>query len=94
MRVLFKHALKASLIPVLSLMGPLTASLLTGSFIVELMFQIPGMGKHFVAGILNRDYPLVMGITLTYGVMLLTLNLLVDLAYGWADPRVRPGARS
>lgn len=88
-RVLFKHALRNSLVPVITLAGPLVASLITGSFIVELIFQIPGMGKYFVSGILNRDYPLAMGMTLTYGVILLSCNLLVDLSCGWMDPRMR-----
>lgn len=88
-RVLLKHALKNSLIPVITLLGPLTANLLTGSFLVETVFQIPGLGKHFVSAVLNRDYPLVMGMTLTYGALLLTCNLGVDLLYGWIDPRIR-----
>ena len=88
-RVLFVHGLRASLIPVVTLLGPIVAALVTGSFVVELIFQIPGLGKHFVGAIVNRDYPLAMGLTLTYGTILLTSNLLVDLAYGWLDPRVR-----
>lgn len=88
-KVLFKHALRNSLIPVLTLLGPLAANLITGSFIVEVIFQIPGMGKHFVSAVLNRDYPLVMGVTLFYGAVLIASNLLVDLAYGWIDPRIR-----
>lgn len=87
--VLFKHALRNSLIPVITLLGPLAANLITGSFVVEMVFQIPGLGKHFVSSILNRDYPLVMGLTVTYGIFLLTCNLAVDIAYGWIDPRMR-----
>lgn len=89
MSVIFKHALKNSLIPVLTTLGPLSANLVTGSFLVEIVFQIPGMGKHFVAAVINRDYPLVMGVTLVYGAILVISNLLVDLAYAWADPRIR-----
>lgn len=89
--VIFKHALKNSLIPVVTVIGPLAAALVTGSFLVEIVFQIPGMGKHFVQAVTNRDYPLVMGVTLTYGVLLVASNLLVDLLYGWADPRIRLG---
>ncbi len=87
--ILLKHALKNSLIPVITLMAPIAAALLTGSFIVETIFQIPGLGKHFVQGILNRDYPLVMGVSFAFGVILLSCQLLVDLAYGWIDPRIR-----
>jgi oligopeptide transport system permease protein len=88
-RVIFKHALRNSLIPVLTMLGPLAAGLVTGSFVVETVFQIPGMGRFFVQGVLNRDYPLVMGITLVYGAILIASNLLTDLMYGWADPRIR-----
>ena len=88
-RVVFKHVLRNSLIPVMALFGPLVAGLITGSFVVEVIFQLPGMGKHFVAAVLNRDYPLVMGVTLVYGALLLVSNLAVDLAYAWADPRIR-----
>ena len=88
-RVLFKHVLRNSLIPVLALLGPLAANLITGSFVIETVFQLPGLGKHFVTAILNRDYPLVMGMTLTYGVTLLSANLAFDLLTGAVDPRVR-----
>ena len=88
-RVLFKHALRNSLLPVLALLGPLAAHLITGSFLVETAFQLPGLGKHFVTAVLNRDYPLVLGVTLVYGAVLLAGNLLVDLLSAWADPRLR-----
>jgi oligopeptide transport system permease protein len=88
-KVILKHAMKNSLLPVVSLLGPIAANLLTGSFIVEVIFQIPGMGKYFVQAVLNRDYPLVMGVTLTYGVILILSNLVADLLYGSIDPRVR-----
>lgn len=87
--VLFKHALKNSLIPVVTVLGPIGASLVTGSFLVEVVFQIPGIGRHFVQAVLNRDYPLVMGVSLLYGVILLLANLSVDVLYGWIDPRIR-----
>ncbi len=87
--VVFKHALRNSLIPVITLMGPITANLITGSFLVEIVFQIPGLGRHFVSAMLNRDYPLVMGVTLFFGVILIFSNLAVDLTYGLIDPRVR-----
>jgi len=88
-QVIFKHALKNSLIPVISLLGPIAANLVTGSFLVESVFQIPGIGKYFVQAVINRDYPLVMGITLVYGVILLSSNLMTDLLSAWADPRIR-----
>ena len=88
-KIIFKHALKNSLIPLLGTIGPLAANLVTGSFLVELIFQVPGMGKYFVHAVLNRDYPLVMGVTLTYGSILILTQLLVDVAYAWADPRIR-----
>lgn len=88
-RVVFKHALRNSLIPVLTFLGPLAANLVTGSFLVEHIFQIPGMGNHFVSAFLNRDYSLVMGVTMIYGGILILANLLVDLCYAWADPRIR-----
>lgn len=89
--IVLKHSLRNSLIPLFSLLGPLTANLVTGSFVVELIFQLPGMGKYFVSSVLNRDYPLVMGITLTYGAFLISANFIVDLSYAWIDPRIRLG---
>lgn len=88
-RVLFHHALRNSLIPVITVLGPLAAGLVTGSFLVEMIFQIPGLGKHFVGAVLNRDYPMVMGVTLVYGVILILSNLAVDLACAALDPRIR-----
>lgn len=88
-RVLFHHALRNSLVPVLTLLGPVVANLVTGSFIVEVVFQLPGIGKHFVTAVLNRDYPLVTGITILYGAILVGSNLMSELACTWADPRAR-----
>jgi oligopeptide transport system permease protein len=87
--VLLKHALAHSLLPVLTVMGPLTAALLTGSFVVEYVFAIPGMGRFFITAVTDRDYPLVMGVTLVYTALLFLANMLVDMAYGLIDPRVR-----
>ena len=87
--VLVKHALCHSLIPVLTVMGPLTAALLTGSFVVEYVFAIPGMGRFFITAVTDRDYPLIMGVTLVYTALLVCTNLLVDLLYGYVDPRIR-----
>jgi len=87
--VVLKHALAHSLIPVLTVMGPLTATLLTGSFVVEYVFAIPGMGRFFITAVTNRDYPLVMGVTLVYTALLFLANVVVDMLYGLIDPRVR-----
>ena len=87
--VVIRHALKNSLIPVVTILGPMFAAILTGTFVVELIFGIPGMGKHFVTSIGNRDYPLIVGITLLYGVFLVIANLMVDITYAWLDPRIR-----
>lgn len=88
-RVVLVHALKPALMPVVSFLGPATAALITGSVVVEQIFSIPGLGRHFVQGALNRDYTLVMGVVVFYGVLILLMNLLVDLAYRLLDPRVR-----
>jgi oligopeptide transport system permease protein len=87
--VLFKHALRNSLVPVLTVMGPLMAALLTGSFVVEYVFAIPGMGRFFITAVTDRDYPLIMGVTLVYTVLLVGANFLVDLFYAYVDPRIR-----
>jgi oligopeptide transport system permease protein len=87
--VLIKHALSQSLIPMLTVMGPLAATLLTGSFVVEYVFAIPGMGRFFITAVTDRDYPLIMGVTLIYTLLLVSANLIVDLLYGFVDPRIR-----
>jgi oligopeptide transport system permease protein len=87
--ILRRHALKPTLLPVLSFLGPAAAALLTGSLVVEQVFGLPGVGKYFVQGAVNRDYTLVMGMVVFYAALILVLNLLVDLAYGWLDPRIR-----
>jgi ABC-type dipeptide/oligopeptide/nickel transport system permease component len=73
----------------LTVMGPLTATLLTGSFVVEYVFAIPGMGRFFITAVTDRDYPLIMGVTLIYTALLVGANLIVDLLYGIVDPRIR-----
>jgi len=87
--VIAVHALKNSLIPVVTILGPAFAALVTGTFVVELIFGINGMGKHFVSSIGNRDYPVITGVTLIYAVVLVVANLLVDITYAWLDPRIR-----
>jgi oligopeptide transport system permease protein len=87
--VLFHHVLRNSLIPVLTITGPLVAGLLSGSFIIEVIFAIPGIGKHLVSSVSNRDYPLVLGLTLLYSALLVVSNLVVDILYSMVDPRMR-----
>jgi len=87
--VIVRHALKNSLIPVVTVTGPLFAGVLTGTLIVEQIFGIPGMGKYFVQSIGNRDYPLIQGLSLIYASLLVVMNLFVDIAYVWLDPRIR-----
>lgn len=89
--LLLRHALKPALLPVVSYLGPATAALVTGSVVIEQIFGIPGLGRHFVQGALNRDYTLVMGVVVFYGVLILLANLVVDLLYAVLDPRVRHG---
>jgi oligopeptide transport system permease protein len=88
-RIVMRHALRGGLLPVVSYLGPGASSLLVGSVVIEKIFSIPGMGRYFVEAALNRDYNLVMGVTLVYGAMLMVFNALVDVAYGLLDPRVR-----
>lgn len=87
--VVIRHALKNSLIPVVTVIGPLFAAVVTGTFVVEQMFAIPGMGKYYVTAINQRDYPVIMGVTLVYAVLLVLANLVVDMTYAWLDPRIR-----
>ena len=86
---IFRHALKAALVPVLSYVGPATAALISGSVVIEQIFGIPGIGRYFVQGALNRDYTLVMGVVIFYGGLIMALNLIVDLLYAYLDPKVR-----
>ena len=87
--ILHRHALRPTLLPVVSFLGPAAAGLLTGSLVVEQVFGLPGVGRYFVQGAVNRDYTLVMGMVVFYASLILLFNLLVDLAYGWLDPRIR-----
>ncbi|MBV9622286.1 MAG: ABC transporter permease, partial [Gammaproteobacteria bacterium] len=89
LRVLWRHALPPALLPVVSYLGPTLAFLITGSLVVESVFGLPGTGRYLVQGAIDRDYPLVLGMIVVYATLTLLLNLLVDLAYGWLDPRVR-----
>lgn len=86
--ILIKHALKNAMIPVVTILGPMFAALVTGTFVTELTFGIPGMGRYFVTSITNRDYPVIMGTILLYAVFLVIANLVVDIVYGFLDPRI------
>jgi oligopeptide transport system permease protein len=88
-QIVWRHQLRNALFPVLTILGPAVASVLTGSFVIETVFAIPGLGRHFVLAMQNLDYTLVLGLTVFFGVFLIGMNFLVDLAYGLIDPRVR-----
>jgi oligopeptide transport system permease protein len=88
-QVLAKHALKPALLPVVSYLGPAAAAIITGSVVIEQIFGLPGMGRYFVQGALNRDYTLVMGVVIFIGVLIVAFNLVVDLLYALIDPRIR-----
>ena len=87
--VVVRHSLKGALLPVISYLGPATAAVVTGSVVIESIFGIPGIGRYFIEGALNRDYTLVMGVMVFYAVLIILLNLLVDLLYAVLDPKVR-----
>ena len=89
LKIIVKHALRNALLPVVTLLGALAASILTGTFVIEKIFAIPGMGKYFVDSINNRDYPVIMGTTIFYSTILIIMLFLVDLAYGILDPRIK-----
>jgi oligopeptide transport system permease protein len=88
-QVILRHAFKPAILPVISYMGPATAALITGSVVVERIFSIPGLGSYFVQGALNRDYTLVMGVVIFYGVLIIALNFIVDLLYSLLNPKIR-----
>jgi dipeptide transport system permease protein len=88
-KIVFKHALRNALLPVVTVLGSLAASILTGTFVIEKIFAIPGMGKYFVDSINTRDYPVIMGTTVFYSAILILMLLIVDLAYGVLDPRIK-----
>jgi len=89
--VIFKHALKNSLIPVITYMGPMIAAIMTGSFVTEKIFALPGMGRHFVESVGNRDYTVLLGTTIFYAAFAIFMIFLVDIAYGLIDPRIKLG---
>lgn len=87
--ITIKHTIRNGLLPVVSYMGPLSAGVITGSFVIEKIFAVPGLGSHFVTSIANRDYTVIMGVTVFYSIILLVSILLVDIAYGLIDPRIK-----
>jgi oligopeptide transport system permease protein len=94
MQVLFKHGLRNALIPIVTVLGPVVANLLTGSFVIEQIFALPGIGRHFVLSISNRDYTTIMGITIFYAAFLMIMILIVDMIYMLLDPRIKLAEKS
>jgi ABC-type dipeptide/oligopeptide/nickel transport system permease component len=90
--VVIRHAFKNALIPILTILGPLIASMVTGSFFIETIFRIPGIGNQLTFSIYNRDYPIIMALTLLWSALIAVTYLLTDLLYAGVDPRVRLGA--
>jgi len=88
-QVIFKHMLRNALLPIITLLGPMVASVLTGTFVVEQIYAVPGLGKHFVTSITNLDYSLIVSMTVFFGAFLVVMNLIVDIVYGLVDPRIR-----
>ena len=89
LRIILKHAMRGGLLPVVSYLGPAVAGLITGSFVVETIFQIPGLGRYFVNAAFNRDYTMVLGAVLFYGALIVVFNLIVDVALVWMNPRLK-----
>lgn len=87
--VIFKHALRNAILPAVTYLGPLLASVLTGSFVIESVFNIPGLGKYFIESVQQRDYPVILGTTIFYGTFLIIMNFIVDILYLFIDPRIK-----
>jgi ABC-type dipeptide/oligopeptide/nickel transport system permease component len=92
-RLIFRHILRNALIPVVTILGPISAGILTGSFVIEQIFGIPGIGKYFVQSISDRDYPVILGTTIFYSAILILFILIIDLSYGILDPRIKLARR-
>lgn len=88
-RIVWNHQIRNAIIPVVTILGPLTAAILTGTFVVELIFAVPGMGRYYVNGIAELDYSMILGMTIFYGIFLVLANFIVDILYGLIDPRIR-----
>lgn len=89
--IVFKHALRNAILPIITIMGPTIAAVLTGSFVIEKMFSIPGLGKYFVDSINDRDYTMVLGVTVFYAIFLIIMMILVDIVYVLVDPKIKLG---
>ncbi len=89
LRIIFVHQLRNALMPVITLLGPTVASVITGTFVVENVFAIPGLGRHYVTSVQNLDYTLITGLTIFFAVLLVMMNLIVDIAYAFIDPRIK-----
>ncbi|MBU6157287.1 MAG: ABC transporter permease subunit, partial [Alphaproteobacteria bacterium] len=87
--VITRHALRAAILPLVSYLGPATAGIVTGSLVIEQIFNLPGIGKYFINGALQRDYTLVMGVVILYASLVIFLNLVADVIYGLLDPKIR-----
>lgn len=87
--VIGKHAMRNAIVPVVTYLGPLVAGLMTGSFAIERIFMVPGIGRYFVNSVSDRDYTMIMGVTIFYGLFIMICTLIVDIAYALIDPRVR-----
>jgi oligopeptide transport system permease protein len=92
--VIWKHCLRNAFLPVLSYLGPATAGAMTGSFVIEKVFNIPGLGQHFVNSVLNRDRTLILGVVMVESAFILAFNLLIDIAYAFLDPRIDLSAKA
>ncbi len=88
-KIVWKHQIRNAILPVVTVLGPIVAALITGTFVIEQIFAVPGLGKHYVNGIQNLDYTLVLGLTIFYGAFVIMLNFIVDIIYGFVDPRIR-----
>ncbi len=88
-KIISSHEVRNAILPIVTILGPVTAAVLTGTFVVESVFAVPGMGKFYVLGIQNLDYTMVLGMTVFYGFFLVTANFIVDIIYGFVDPRIR-----
>ena len=92
--IVYKHALKNAVLPVITVIGPMFAGIITGSLVVEKLFAIPGLGEQFTKSIFNRDYPMIMGLTIFYSILLIVATLAVDVVYALVDPRIKLGKES
>ena len=92
-RITYKHQIRNAIMPIITVLGPTVAAVLTGTFVIEAIFAIPGMGKYYVQGVQNLDYPVILGMTIFYGAFLVIANMVVDILYGVVDPRIRVEGR-